>query len=429
MDLQALNDKIDSALGVWEDFKKTNDEREKILVKKGDVDSLLDAKLKKQSDAIISVMEEKQKAEMKANEDKLQKQLDDLKASISRLPDGKSVSDEEQKELNKKFLNAFARGTGKGGLGKIEMKDFLDSNEEYKALSVNSGPDGGYTVMPVFMGILNARIFETSPMRSIASVETIGTDTLRVILDDDEAGAGWIGETGSRTETGTPQIRQKDIPVFEMYAAPKATQKLIEDSLVNMEQWLTNKITDRFARLENSAFVIGDGVNKPKGFATYPAWTTNGVYEAGKLETVKSGSNSTFTADGIIALQNSLIDEQYQANAKWVVRRGSFGEIMKLKNGNGEYIFNRAMDMNVGRPFNLLGQQVVFFADMPAIALNSKPLAYGDFSRGYQIVDRIGISLLKDPYSTKPFVIFYATKRVGGDVINFQAIKLQVISA
>lgn len=298
--------------------------------------------------------------------------------------------------------------------------------DDLKALSVGSDPDGGYVVDADTGGRIVARIFETSPMRQFASIQTIGTDALEGLHDSDEAAFGWVGETGARTETTTPKLEKWRIPVHEMYAKPSATQKLLDDASINMEAWLAGKVTDRFTRAENAAFVNGNGVDRPRGFLTYPDRASADVFELGAIQRFDTGVDGDFAAapDGGDVLIDALygLKAQYRANAVWFMNRGTTGAVRKLKDSDGAYLW--VPGIAAGQPATLLGYPAASFEDMPALATDSLSIAVGDMREAYQIVDRIGVRVLRDPYSNKPYVEFYSTKRTGGDVVNFEAIKL-----
>jgi len=271
-------------------------------------------------------------------------------------------------------------------------------------------------------GRIVGKIFETSPMRAYASVQTISTDALEGLYDLDEAAAGWVGETESRAETDTPTLGKWRIPVHEIYAKPHATQKLLDDAEINMEQWLANKVADKFARTEATAFVTGDGVGKPRGFLTYADGTTL----PGTIEQFDTGVNGGFGAapTGGDVLIDALygLKAQYRANATWFMNRATTKLIRKIKDSDGAYLWSPGIA--AGQPATLLGYPVASFEDMPDPATGSLSIAVGDMRAAYQIVDRINIRVLRDPYSSKPYVQFYTTKRVGGDVVNFEAVKL-----
>jgi len=245
---------------------------------------------------------------------------------------------------------------------------------------------------------------------------------LEVPNDLGQVDAGWVGEQETRTTTNTPGVGVLRIPAHEMYAMPSATQKLLEDASIDVSAWISGKIADRFARIEATAFVAGTGVKQPRGFLTYPAGTSNN----GQIEQIHSGNAALLTADGLINLTFGLKDF-YLANAQFLMQRQSVGQVMLLKDLQGRYLWQPSIQ--AGTPTTLLSYPVQWAADMPAIAAGALPVAFGDFKAGYTIVDRLGISALRDPYTAKPFVLFYTRKRVGGDVVNFEAIKLLLISA
>lgn len=291
---------------------------------------------------------------------------------------------------------------------------------ETKAMSVGSDPDGGYMVTPTIGQVITGVQFETSPMRQVADIQTISSDAIEYPRDDDQAAGGWVGEQEDRPETGTPKVGMQRIPVHELYANPKVTQKLLEDNAWDIESWLGNKIGDIFGRTEATAFVTGNGIKKPRGFTTY----ASGTYAAGgsgKIEQVAAASSGVIAWDDLIN-QLTALKEFYLGGAIWMMQRASVGKVMLLKDGEGRYIWQQ--NQQAGKPSVLLGYEVRQAADMDAVGASKLPIAFGNFKMGYQIVDRIGISTLRDPFSAKPFVQFYTRKRVGGDVVNFEAIKL-----
>jgi HK97 family phage major capsid protein len=266
------------------------------------------------------------------------------------------------------------------------------------------------------------KVYETSPMRNIATVQTISSDALEIPEDLNEADSGWTSERSARTETSTPQIGVRRIPVHELYAMPKATQTLLDDSRIDVESWLSVKIADKMARIENSAFINGDGVGKPRGILTYLAGTTN----PGQVQQVNSGNASSLTADGLRALFYTL-KGSYIPNARWLMSRSAIEEVSKLKDSGGSYIWQPGFQE--GEPQTLLGHPIERMEDMPQVVANSMSVAFGDFRQAYTIVDRMGLRVLRDPFSSKPFVLFYTTKRTGGDVANFEAFAIQKTAA
>jgi HK97 family phage major capsid protein len=271
-------------------------------------------------------------------------------------------------------------------------------------------------------GQIVKQVFETSPMRAYAAVQVISTDALERLFDLNEAGAGWVAETAARPETTTPDLGQWRIPVHEMYGKPLAKQKLLDDAEIDIEAWLAGKIADKFMRLENAAFVTGDGVGKPRGFLTYPDGTTL----PGTIDQTNSGANGALASApaGGDALIGALYDlkAQYRANATWFMNRATTKLVRQAKDSDGAYLWQPGIA--AGQPATLLGYPVAPFEDMPSPATNSLSIAVGDMRAAYQIVDRMGIRTLRDPFSSKPNVEFYSIKRVGGDVVNFEAIKI-----
>lgn len=293
--------------------------------------------------------------------------------------------------------------------------------EESKALSVGIDPDGGYTVTPATSSRIITRLFEADPIRQLATTETITTGALEWMVDWDQAGYGWEGETVTESETTTPQWFKKRIPVHTLYAKPRATMTLLEDSGINIENWLADKVSSRFLRGEGSAFVTGDGVNQPRGFESYD----DGV-NYGQVEQVAMGNATTLTADGFIDVKYSLI-EDYLTRGTWLMNRLTVADAMQLKDGNGQYIWKPGLaDDPAGS--TILGLPVRMSTTMPVVAANALSVAIADWREAYAVVDRMGVTVQRDPFTAKPFVEFYTRKRVGGDVTNFQAIKLGIIS-
>lgn len=239
-----------------------------------------------------------------------------------------------------------------------------------------------------------------------------------------------MSETGTRSETNVGEIGKYEIFAHEMYAMPVATQKLLEDSAFNLENWLVSRLARRFGRLENTAFVGGNGVGQPRGFTTYATDSAGDSTRTwGKIQYVPSGASGAFTssnpADALYDLVFAL-KADYLPNASWLMARSTLALIAKFKSGMGDYLLNPRM--SAGTPFSLLGYPVVLAEDMPTIASNSLSIAFGDF-RGYTIADRVGISVLRDPYTTKGLVKLYSRKRTGGGVVDFDAIKLMKFAA
>ena len=413
----------------FEAFKDANDQRLREIERRGQADPLTDMKVNRLNGEITRAIDAA---------DQAKRRIDQVESAMSRggrLPAGDEWKEAETFALERK-------GNGFGDLGvdayrnyKSAFRNYVRKNnaggaiEEVKALSVGSDPDGGYTVTPDMSGRIAQLVRETSPLRQVANVVTIGTDALEGIHDLNEATSGWVGESEARPETTSPKIGEYRIPVHEQYAEPRATQKLLDDAMFNVEEWLAGKIAERMARMENEAFVTGNGVRKPRGFLTYAAGApTASAFNV--IEQLASGANGGFAeedpGDALISLVFAL-KSAYRENAVFMMKRSTLAEVRKLKDGDGNYLWQPDFQLKQGG--TLLGFDVVEAEDMPDIASGSLSIAFGDFKAGYQIVDRQGIRILRDSFTAKPYVKFYTTKRVGGDVVNFEAIKLMKFSA
>ena len=424
-----VNEKITTALEGFNTFKS------ELAPRLDKLDSLDLAQIEKMEKAMGDAIDFAQKQEAKNKH--LEEKQALLETALSRP--APAADSEEQKEKHaakevKGLFNKFLRKGSGSGRGEEDFSDFLDrskfTDDETKSLAiktmtVNSDPDGGYLVEPEFGGMIQTYVYETSPMRQLANVMTIGANSLEYILDNDEAEASWAGETQPRPETDTPQLAKLDIIANEIYAQPKVSQRFLDDAGINVEAWLADKVAQAFSRKENTAFMVGDGVNKPRGILTYDAGTT---IASQQIEQINSGGAAAFTYDGLVSLQSAL-KEEYQANASFLVNRRGFGSLLLLKDLNGSPIFNMAYDTRVGLQRTILGSPLYFASDVPVVESNAFAAIYGDFKRAYTIVDRTGVRVLRDPFTDKPFVKFYTTKRVGGSVVNYEAVKIQKVAA
>lgn len=397
--IQATVEKLGTA---WEQFKSENDTRLKQIEEKKAADPLFTENLTR-----INAALDEQKA-----------RLDELHTAMNRpaaADEGKNA-DKGDIEYKKAFFDGFLR-KGESKLGA----------EEFKALSAGSDPDGGYTVPVEMSSQIIKTIYETTPMRQVASVQTISTKSLEMLVDKDEAAATWVGETGAASNTNTPQFGKLNIPTFTIAAEPRATQELLEDSAMNLESWLSEKVSDKFARTENAAFLTGDGVAKPRGLLSYTASADSGSGVTwGNIGYVASGASGDWAAsnpaDKLIQLVYTL-KAAYLARAQWLMSRTRVQEVRVFKEATtNAYIWQPGLA--AGEPDRLLGYPITKAEDMPAKAANSLSVAFGDYKSAYQIVDRRGIAVIRDIYTAKPFVLFNTTKRVGGDVINYEAFKV-----
>ncbi len=394
---------LDDLARTFEEYKSTQDNRLANLERNRPVDALDEEKL----------------ARLDASLETAEKRLKQMDAFASRPPVETSA------DLFSNHQHAFMDYIRKGLDTPLHLY-------EKKALSTTADRDGGYLVPSGLHERLYATLQATSVMRSLASVRQISTSALELLIDKDAMDAGWVTETQDRPETRTPELAKIRIPVHEMYAKPRATQKLLEDALLNVEEWLSQKIAQKIASMENTAFIRGTGENSPKGILAYEtAQRADWVW--GRLEEIKTGENGDF-AEGVgeIQLQDTFfsLKPPYLPGSSWLMSRAAQARIRRLKDAeNGRYLWEPPL-AGVMTP-TLLGYPVIVSDDMPPLVPGepSKAIVFGNFKEGYQIVDRSEIRVLRDPYSAKPYVEFYTTRRVGGDVLNFEALKVVNFSA
>jgi HK97 family phage major capsid protein len=300
---------------------------------------------------------------------------------------------------------------------------------EVKAGLSSAPTSGGYIVPAETERAIERRLMAGSPMREIATVRTVASGVFRKPVSTAGIASGWVAETAARPETDPATLALLEFPAADLYASPAATQSLLDDALINLDDWLAAEVEDAFAAQETQAFVIGDGVNKPKGFLSYPTVADAGQ-AWGQIGSVASGAAGAFggpnPTDRLIDLVYAP-KARYRPNGRFVMNRRTVSAIRKFKDADGNYIWAPAT--RPGETASLLGYAVTEIETMPDLAANSLSIAFGDFARGYLIVDRAGVRVLRDPYSAKPYVLFYTTKRVGGGVQNFDAIKVMRFSA
>ena len=314
---------------------------------------------------------------------------------------------------HQKAFEAYVRSGDDDALRGLEL--------EGKAMNTAVAADGGYLVDPATSETIRSVLKATSSLRQVANVVNVEATTFDVLVDHTDIGSGWATETGSTSETGTPAIERISIPLHELSALPKASQRLLDDSAFDIEAWLSERIADKFARAEASAFVNGDGVDKPTGFLTHTQ-VDNDSWSWGNLGYVPTGVDGDFgTADTIVDLVYAL-DAQYRANASFVMNSKTAGKVRKLKDSDGRFLWSDGLA--AAEPARLMGYPVVIAEDMPDTDTFGTSIAFGDFHAGYTVAERPDLRILRDPFSAKPNVLFYATKRVGGDVSDFAAIKL-----
>lgn len=311
------------------------------------------------------------------------------------------------------------------------LRKGLQDGIELKALSTLSGTDGGYVVPRELDQRIEAVLTDISPIRSVSSVVSVGSSNYRKLVTAGGIASGWVSESDLRAETDTPQFFEVSPPMGDLYANPAASQAMLDDAAFDIEGWLADEIASEFARAEGSAFVLGSGINRPKGFLTYPTSAEPDAARAfGTLQYVATGAAGAFMAtspqDKLIDLVHAL-KPAYRQGAVFVLNSVTLARIRKMKDSDGNFIWRPGL--SEAQPATLLGYPVIEAEDMPDIAANSMSIAFGNFQRGYIIAERSTTQILRDPFSNKPFVHFYATKRVGGAVVNSEAIKLMKFAA
>jgi HK97 family phage major capsid protein len=315
---------------------------------------------------------------------------------------------------HKAAFDAYMRSGDERGLRTLDTK----------AMSMGSGQDGGYLVPDETEAEIGRRLAALSPIRSIASVRQVSAAVLKKPFSVSGPAVGWVAETAARTQTNSPTLAELEFPTMELYAMPAATASLLDDSVVDLDQWISGEIDAAFAEQEGAAFVSGDGTSKPKGFLSSTlaaesawAWGKIGYTVTGVAGDWPASDPSDVLIDTVYALKAG-----YRQNASWVMNRKTQAAIRKMKDGDGNYLWQPPAAP--GQRAMLMGFPLVEAEDMPDIGEDETPIAFGDFARGYLVVDRAGVRVLRDPYSAKPYVLFYTTKRVGGGVQDFDAIKL-----
>ena len=387
-------------MAAFEAFKGANDARLNEIEKKASADTLLEEKVARIDQAVSQA----QARLDRAMSDARRPLIGGEPAAVASAPEAKAA------------FEGYVR-TGRE-LG-LELKAGLSS----------ASNSGGYVVPPETERAIERRLMATSPMREIATVRTVASGVFRKPVSTAGIASGWLAETAARPETDPATLALLEFPAADLYANPAATQTLLDDALVDLDEWLASEVEDAFAAQETTAFVTGDGTNKPKGFLGYSI-VADTSHAWGDIGYVASGAAGAFAAS---SPADKLIDliyapkAQFRPNGRFVMNRKTVSAVRKFKDADGNYIWSPAT--RPGETASLLGYPVTEIETMPDIAANSYAIAFGDFQRGYLIVDRAGVRVLRDPYSAKPYVLFYTTKRVGGGIQNFDAIKVMKFAA
>ncbi|MFC5342731.1 phage major capsid protein [Brevundimonas staleyi] len=387
-------------MAAFEAFKGANDARLDEIEKKASADALLEEKVARIDQAVGAAQARLDRALSEARRPVIGAEP----AAVASAPEAKAA------------FEGYVR-TGRE-LG-LELKAGLSA----------APTSGGYVVPPETERAIERRLMATSPMREIATVRTVASGVFRKPVSTAGIASGWVAETAARPETDPATLALLEFPAADLYANPAATQTLLDDALVDLDEWLASEVEDAFAAQETTAFVTGDGVNKPKGFLGYPIVADAG-HAWGDIGYVASGAAGAFASSNPTDRLIDLIyapKAQFRPNGRFVMNRKTVSAVRKFKDADGNYIWSPAT--RPGETASLLGYPVTEIETMPDIAANSHAIAFGDFQRGYLIVDRAGVRVLRDPYSAKPYVLFYTTKRVGGGIQNFDAIKVMKFSA
>lgn len=410
---------VDEIKTNFEDFKKDLKQEHEQMATKGHVDVLLKEKMEKVNEAITKAEEALDAAE------KAQGIAKATRAATEAITKGVEINgkfvktDDSVKSALAKFL--------KYGDQRMDTKEIEILQAHTKAMSSGSDPAGGYAVIPEMDAAITRILLETSPIRQVAEVKMISTDQLERLQRVDQAASGWADRDGTPSQTSSPSFQKISVKVHKEYAEPAISQDLIDDSFIDVEAELMLAVTKSFELLENTAFVSGNGVGQPKGFLSYAAgtWSSPNSPDWGKVQQVNSGNASALTYGGIIDLVYSLKDG-YHPRAVFMANRLTVAALRKLVDGIGQALWQPGFG---SEPATFMGYPIMRAADMPTVQASSLSLAFGDFSQGYLIVDRMGTRILRDNLTAKPFVLYYTTRRVGGQVNNFEAIKLQKTSA
>jgi HK97 family phage major capsid protein len=352
----------------------------------------------------------------------LQKELDAVNARIAAGQLGAPGQIDPAKAEHRQAFNAFFRRGFDAGLRDLEVK---------AKLTTQSDPDGGYLVPEELESGIDRVLGTMTAMRGLATVRTIGAQTYKRLIGQGGVNAGWVGEEDERSTTNSPKLAGIEFTAHEVYAEPLAAQTMLDDVEMDVEAWLKDEVSIAFSEQEGDAFINGSGVKKPRGLLSYDK-VANASYAWGKIGYAATGVAAALTnethngADALIDLYYSL-KQGYRVGAAWLTSDGTMGAIRKLKDGDGNYLF--APPTGPGEIPTVLNKPVHTDDGMPAVAAGAFPVAFGNFKRGYLILDRKGMRVLRDPYTEKPNVKFYTTKRLGGGIQNFQAIKLLKVAA
>lgn len=416
----AVKEAVTPVMTAFEEFKATNDARLKEIEKKGAADTVItdklakiEADLSKAEDANqkLTLLDKQQKAL-----DELQKQFDQVEVMLKRATGGGNQETKQNRVGDWARAVVTAHTMGVANLAEDQRKLLDDIRTEYKALSVVPDTAGGYLAPSEYVREIIKTVTEISPVRSLVRVRQTAAKSVQLPRRTGQFAAQWVAEQGTKSETTGLAYGLDEIPTHEFYALVDISNQMLEDSAFSMDSEISMESAEQFALAEGTAFVSGNGVGKPQGFLSN-----------GSVGTTNSGAATTITADGLLSLKYA-IKSAYQASASWVMKRATISSVRKLKDGNGNYLWQPGLAQ--GRPNTLDGDPYVEVPDMPSEGAGLKPVAYGDWRRAYTWVDRIAMEMLRDPYTqaTSGNVRFIMRKRVGGQVTLAEAIRVLVCS-
>jgi len=367
------------------------------------------------------------------------KQLEEIKANKSgadqeaKLQKISADLDRLQKETEDAHTKIASAQMGAGGKA-LRDKEYTDSfnahmrkGDVQAALNKGTADEGGYLTPVEWDRTITDKLREESPMRQLAQVQPTSKAGWKKLFNMGGTGSGWVGETAARPETATPVLAELGFGHGEIYANPAATQQLLDDAEINIEAWLASEVQAEFAEQEGIAFISGDGVNKPAGILTYVTGGSNAAkHPFGAIKAINSGAAADISSDAVLDLIYGL-PKKYRQGAQFLTNNLTIAKVRKLKDGQGNYLWQPSAQ--AGQPATLHGYGIAEDENMPDVTANALPILFGDFKRGYLIIDRMGIRVLRDPYTKKPYVLFYTTKRVGGGVQNPECLRALKVAA
>ncbi|VVD74547.1 phage major capsid protein [Pandoraea commovens] len=356
----------------------------------------------------------------------------DITAKVEKIG---SDLDSFQKALDEHSVKMAALEMGgAGGGAKLRDAEYTDAFKAHvkkgdvnAALNKGADDQGGYLTPIEWDRTITNKLVLVSPMRDLCQVQSVSKAGFSKLFNLGGTGSGWVGETDPRPQTNTGTFAPLTFGSGEIYANPAATQGILDDSEIDLETWLAGEVQTQFAKQEGLAFVSGDGTKKPTGILTYVTGGANAAaHPFGAIEVVNSGSAAAITSDGIIDLVYDL-PSAFTGNARFTMNRNTQRLVRKLKDGQGNYLWQPTYV--AGQPSTLAGYPLTEVPDMPDVAANATPVLFGDFKQTYLIIDRIGVRVLRDQYTNKPYVLFYTTKRVGGGLLNPEPMRAMKIAA